>query len=180
MIFTETAVPGAHLIELQQLADERGFFARAWCQHEFEAHGLNPRLAQCNVSYNTLRGTLRGMHLQAAPYAEAKLIRCTRGALYDVLIDLRPGSSTYLKWVGVTLTADNYRMLYVPEGCAHGFLTLTDNTEVFYQMTEFYAPDAARGVRWNDAAFGIDWPEPVQVISDRDRNYPDFQPEALA
>src|SRR4029077_9342907 len=131
--------------------------------------------AQCSVSFNTLRGTLRGMHYQTAPYAETKLVRCTRGAIYDVVVDLRPNSATFRNWIAVPLTAENHRMVYVPEGCAHGFLTLEHQTEVFYQMTEFYNPESARGVRWNDPAFRIDWPEEVQVISERDRTYPDFQ-----
>ena len=154
--------------------DERGFFARTWCQKEFEAHGLNSRLVQCNLSGNTREGTLRGMHYQVEPYAEAKLVQCTRGKIYDVVLDLRPDSTTYKEWIGKTLSAEEHGMLYIPEGCAHGFLTLTDETEVFYQMSEFYKPEAARGVRWNDPAFQIVWPAAVQVISDRDRAYPDF------
>lgn len=134
-------------------------------------------MVQCSVSLNVKKGTLRGVHLQAAPYGEAKLVRCTSGAIYDVVLDLRPQSATFKKWIGVNLTATNRYMLYIPEGCAHGFLTLEDNTEVFYQMSEFYHPEAARGVRWNDPAFQIAWPERVEVISERDRNYPDFEQE---
>jgi len=162
------------VIEVERLTDERGFFARAWCQREFAEHGLNPRLVQCNISYNPRRGTLRGMHYQAVPHSEAKLVRCTRGAIYDVIVDLRSDSPSYLRHFGVDLTAEGREMLYVPEGVAHGFLTLEDETEVFYQMSEFYAPEAARGVRWNDPAFGIRWPIEVAVISPRDAAYPDF------
>lgn len=174
MLFRETALKGAYVIEIERREDERGFFARAWCQHEFEEHGLNPRLVQCNISFNYQKGTLRGMHYQIAPYEEAKLVRCTAGAIYDVIVDLRPASPTYKQHIGVTLTPDARNMLYIPEGFAHGFLTLADQTEVFYQMSEFYAPEAARGARWNDRAFAIEWPEAVQVISERDANYPDF------
>ncbi len=174
MRFLETALQGAFIIELDKQEDERGFFARTWCQRAFIAHGLNPRLVQCNVSFNRRRGTLRGMHYQVAPYAEAKLVRCTRGAIYDVIIDLRPDSPTFTQWIAVELTADNHRMLYIPEQFAHGFQTLEDNTEVFYQMSEFYAPECARGVRWNDPAFAIAWPPAERIISERDRHYPDF------
>lgn len=176
MIFKETPLKGAFTIELERLEDERGFFARSWDQPEFEAHGLRPRLVQCNISFNKRKGTLRGMHYQAKPHEEAKLVRCTRGAIYDVIIDLRPESSTFKQWMGVELTADNHRMHYVPEGFAHGFLTLRDRSEVFYQMSQFFVPASARGVRWDDPAFGIRWPIAVQVISDRDKSYPDFAP----
>jgi dTDP-4-dehydrorhamnose 3,5-epimerase len=174
MIFTETKLKDVYIIDIEKLEDERGFFARSWCQREFEAHGLNSRLVQCNISFNAKKGTLRGMHYQVKPFEEAKLIRCTRGTIHDVIIDIRPDSSTFRKYAGLRLTADNRRLLYVPEGFAHGFLTLEDNTEVFYQMSEFYAPDYARGLRWNDPAFGIEWPSHVQVISERDHSYPDF------
>lgn len=174
MIFQETNLKNAYLIELQRREDERGFFARTWCQQEFEEHGLNPRLVQCNLSFNKKKGTLRGMHYQAAPYEEAKLVHCTCGAIYDIIVDLRPDSATFKHYFGVTLSAAAHNMLYIPEGFAHGFLTLEDNTEVFYQMSEFYAPDYARGFRWNDPAFNIEWPAPVQVISERDATYPDF------
>jgi len=163
-------------VRLERRSDERGFFARSWCRNEFERHGLNPELAQCNVSFNTKKGTLRGIHYQVAPYEEAKLVRCTQGAAYDVVIDLRPGSPTFKHWVGVTLTAAERNMIYVPEGCGHGFLTLQDETEVFYQMSEFYNAESARGVRWDDREFGIPWPVPVTSISERDRTYPDFGP----
>lgn len=174
MLFTKTELEDAFIIEPERLADERGFFSRSWCQNEFEANGLNPRLVQCNISFNKARGTLRGMHYQVAPFEEAKLVRCTMGAIYDVIIDLRPASPTYKQHFGLTLTPDARNMLYIPEGFAHGFLTLSDNTEVFYQMSEFYAPECARGLRWNDPAFNIHWPEIVQVISERDATYPDF------
>jgi len=175
MMFTEMKVKGAYLIEPQRLEDERGFFARTWCRQEFEAHGLNSRVAQCNISFNPKKGTLRGMHYQIKPYEETKLVRCTTGAIYDVVIDVRPESPSFRQHVGVMLTSGNRHMLYIPEGCAHGFITLEDNTEVSYQISEFYAPDHARGYRWNDPAFGIEWPMEVRVISDRDRNYPDFE-----
>ncbi len=164
------------MIEPERLEDERGFFARTWCQHEYETHGLNPRLVQCSISFNKSRGTLRGMHLQLPPFAEAKLVRCTMGAIYDVIIDLRPQSATFTHHIGVELTAENRRMLYIPEGFAHGFQTLVDNTEVFYQMSEFYAPNYAQGVRWDDTAFAIEWPEDVKVISAKDRALADFDP----
>ena len=177
MIFRETRLKGVFEIDLTPQEDERGLFARSYCWREFQAHGLNPRVVQCNLSYNRSRGTLRGMHYQDATDAEAKLIRCVRGALYDVAVDIRADSPTFRQWTAVELRADlgrPSRMLYLPEGLAHGFLTLEDDTEVFYQMSEFYAPQAARGFRWNDPAFSVDWPEPVRMISDRDRSYPDF------
>ena len=175
MTFHESKLAGAFAIYLEPIPDERGFFARAWCQRDFEAHGLNARLAQCNVSFNTRRGTLRGIHYQAAPYAEAKLVRCTRGAIYDVVVDLRQDSPTFKEWIAVVLTAANRHMVYVPEGCGHGFLTLEDETEVFYQVSQFYHADSARGVRWDDPAFCITWPEKVEVIAERDRTYPNFE-----
>jgi len=152
--------------------DQRGFFARTFCQREFESYGLNPKLVQCSISFNSRKGTLRGLHYQAAPLAEAKLVRCTRGAIYDVVVDLRPTSPTFQKWIAIILTHEKRNMVYIPEGCAHGFLTLQDESEVFYQMSEFYAPGSARGVRWDDPAFQISWPGKVQVISERDRTYP--------
>lgn len=174
MIFHETGLKGAYVIDLQRLEDERGFFARSWCQKEFAAHGLNPRVVQCNLSFNATKGTLRGMHYQVASFEEAKLIRCTRGSIYDVIVDIRPGSATFGKYVSIVLTSESRTMLFAPEGFAHGFLTMEDHTEVFYQMSEFYAPECARGFRWNDPAFGIEWPSDVRVLSDRDRNYPDY------
>lgn len=176
MLFTATALNDAYLIAPQRLEDERGFFARAWCADEFAQQGLNPRLAQCSISYNIARGTLRGMHYQAAPHEEAKLVRCTAGAIFDVIVDLRPDSPTYLQHIGATLTADNRQMLYVPEGFAHGFQTLEDRTEVFYQMSTPYAPGSARGLRWDDPILGILWPEAPSTISERDRTWPDFVP----
>ena len=176
MRFTETRVAGAFLIEPEPIADERGLFARTFCQEEFEAHGLNPCVAQCNLSLNHRKGTLRGLHYQAAPHQEAKLVRCTSGAIWDVALDLRPGSPSHRAWFGAELAAGNRAMLYVPEGCAHGFLPLADATEVAYQMSAPYEPAAARGVRWDDPAFGIDWPGEVLVINERDRSYPDVGP----
>lgn len=175
MKFLDTKLPGVLAIHLELNSDERGFFARSWCQKEFETLGLNPRVVQCNTSFNVHKGTLRGIHYQAAPYPEAKVVRCTMGAIYDVVVDLRPQSPTFKDWIGVTLTAANRHMLYVPEGCGHGFLTLEDDTEVFYQMSEFYHPELARGVRWNDPAFRIVWPAEVVVISERDRTYPNLE-----
>jgi dTDP-4-dehydrorhamnose 3,5-epimerase len=163
------------MVSPEKLEDERGFFARSWCAREFEAHGLNPRMVQCNISLNRMTGTLRGIHYQAAPYEEAKLVRCTAGSIYDVIIDLRPESPTYKKYAAAVLTADNHKMVYVPEGFAHGFLTLEDNSEVFYQMSEFYAPVHSKGVRWNDPLFGIEWPIAPRTMSERDRSYPDFK-----
>jgi dTDP-4-dehydrorhamnose 3,5-epimerase len=174
MKFGETALKGAYIINPECVEDERGYFARTFCRREFSERGLNPDLVQCNISFNRNRGTLRGMHYQAPPCAEAKLVRCTRGAVYDVIIDLRPGSPTYRGWVGVTLDASSPRTLYVPEGLAHGFLTLRDDTEVFYQMSEFFSAEQARGVRWDDPAFGVAWPDAPRVISQKDRDYPDF------
>lgn len=175
MIFTETPLPGAFLIKLEPHEDERGSFARSFCQHEFEAHGLSPVVAQCNISRNNKRGTLRGMHFQVAPYDEAKLVRCARGALWDVIIDLRPGSATRGQWYGVELTETNATQLYIPEGFAHGFQTLRDDTEIFYQISNFYAPDAASGLRYDDPAIKIDWPLPVSSISERDLSWPDSE-----
>jgi len=174
MIFKETKLKGAYIIELEPLEDERGFFARSFCQRGFIRHGLNPLVVQCNFSYNKRRGTLRGMHYQIAPYEEAKLVSCVRGAIYDVIIDLRLDSSTYCQWFAIELYAENYKMLYVPEGFAHGFQTLEDNTMVFYQMSEFYRPEYARGVRWDDPAFDLEWPIHVKIVSDRDHILPKF------
>jgi dTDP-4-dehydrorhamnose 3,5-epimerase len=174
--FTETKVAGAFLIGPEPIGDERGFFARSFCREGFEAHGLNPVVAQCNLSFNHRRGTLRGLHYQAAPHQEAKLVRCTRGAIWDVAVDLRPGSATYRAWFGAELSDGNRASLYIPEGCAHGFLSLTDAAEVAYQMSAPYAPAAAMGVRWDDPAFGIEWPGEVLVINQRDASYPDVEP----
>jgi dTDP-4-dehydrorhamnose 3,5-epimerase len=174
VIFRETTLAGAFVIEPERREDERGFFARTFCREEFSAHGLNPEIAQCNVSFNKRKGTLRGMHYQAPPFAEAKLVRCTAGAIFDVIIDLRKSSGTFRQHFAVELCASNGNMLYIPEGFAHGFQTLLDNTEVFYQMSQPYAPQCARGVRWNDPIFGIEWPPAERTIVERDRNYPDF------
>ncbi len=174
MIFTETKLRGVFIVDLEMLEDERGFFSRSWCRREFEAQGLVSDLAQCSISFNRRKGTLRGVHFQAAPYQEVKLVRCTSGAIYDVVVDLRRDSRTFRQWIAVELTADNHRMLYIPEGFGHGFQTLLDDTEVFYQMSEFYHPECARGVRWDDPTFGIQWPLPVPIMSERDRSHPDF------
>jgi dTDP-4-dehydrorhamnose 3,5-epimerase len=174
MVFTETRLPGAFIVVPQRLEDERGFFALSWAQGEFRARGLNWSIVECNISFNKRKGVLRGMHYQAAPYEQAKLVRCTRGSIYDVILDLRPESSTFKQWVAVELTADNRQMLYIPEGFAHGFQTLEHDTEVFYQMSQIYAPHSAQGVRWDDPAFDIQWPADVRIMNDRDRQYPDF------
>lgn len=174
MIFNPTKLAGACLIDLEKRSDDRGFFARTWCRKEFSAQGLVEEFVQANVSYNRRKGTLRGMHYQLAPHEEVKLVRCTRGSIYDAIVDVRPDSPTYLQWIGVELTAANYRMLYVPAGFAHGFQTLEDDTEVVYQVSAFYTPQAERGARCNDPAFGIRWPLPVAVISEKDRTWPDF------
>jgi len=172
MIFSETKLKGAFIIEPKKQEDERGFFARTWCEKEFEIHGLNPRLVQCSISFNKKKGSLRGMHFQVAPHEEAKLVRCTMGAIYDVIIDLRRSSPTFRKWVAVELTANNRQMLYIPEGFAHGFQTLVDNTEILYQMSQFYHPESARGIRWNDPIVKINWPLSKITISDKDKNHP--------
>lgn len=174
MKFVETPLVGACIVELDQLKDDRGFFARSFCRREFEAAGLNPAVVQCNVSRNRHSGTLRGMHFQVSPFEEAKLVRVTSGAIFDVIIDLRPASPTFTKWFGQELTEENHIALYVPEGFAHGFVTLADNTEVFYQMSNYYSPQHSRGVRYDDPAFGIVWPRPVTSVSPKDKNYPDF------
>jgi dTDP-4-dehydrorhamnose 3,5-epimerase len=175
MIFTETELKGAFIIELELRRDDRGFFARTWCKREFEEHGLVSNIAQSNCSFSKKAGTLRGMHYQAAPFEETKTIRCIRGAIYDVIIDLRPTSSTYKQWVAVELTEDNYKMLYVPKGFAHGFQTLTEDVEVIYHVSQCYSPESERGVRWNDPQFGIKWPDlSVRVMSEKDRNWPDY------
>jgi dTDP-4-dehydrorhamnose 3,5-epimerase len=173
--FLETRLTGAYVVEPQLIEDERGFFARAWCEREFRERNLASRMVQANISGNRKRGTLRGLHYQTAPHEEAKLVRCTRGAIYDVIVDLRPGSASHAQWLGVELTADNRRMLYIPGGFAHGYQTLADDTEVAYQVSEFYAPDAERGARWDDPAFGIEWPITDDVlISEKDRAWPDY------
>ena len=174
MIFTETELKGAYIIDIKKLEDERGFFGRSFCRREMEEHGLNGNIVQTNTSLSLKKGTLRGMHFQIEPHQEAKLIRCVRGSIYDVIIDLRPDSSTFGRWTGTELTAENYRMLYIPEGFAQGFLSLTDNVEVYYDVTTYYTPSAEKGIRWNDRAFGIKWPFEPLVVSEKDRNHPDF------
>jgi dTDP-4-dehydrorhamnose 3,5-epimerase len=175
VIFTETDLSGAFIIEPELVEDERGFFVRTWCQREFERQGLSSKLVQCNISFNKKKGTLRGMHFQTAPHQEVKLVRCSQGAIYDVVVDLRSESSTFKGWTAVELTAQNRRQLYIPPGFAHGFQTLEDETEIFYQMSEFHEPSSARGVRWNDPAFGIKWPKAdSRILSPRDQSYPDF------
>src|SRR5439155_23426467 len=175
MIFEKTRIAGVWVVEPERHADERGFFARTWDTKEFAEQGLNGALVQCSLSYNAARGTLRGLHYQAPPHEEAKLVRCAAGAIFDVSVDLRRDSPTFKSWFGVELSAENWRALYVGEGCAYGFLTLTDGAEVLYQISEFWASDAARGVRWDDPALEIDWPGEVLIINERDRTYPDFE-----
>lgn len=178
MRFSPTKLADAVVVELEQHRDERGFFARTYCEREFSEHGLPTHFPQCNLSRNDRAGTLRGMHFNGPPHAEAKLVRCTRGAIYDVIIDLRPGSATYAEWIGVELSADAGVALYVPPGFAHGFLTLADASDVFYHMGAFFQPDAARGLRYDDPVFSVRWPRDVAVISERDATYPDFDLEA--
>lgn len=175
MIFRETPLAGAWLLEPERIEDERGFFARTWCRRDFAARGLDPAIAQCSVSFNHRRGTLRGLHFQAAPHEEVKLVRVTCGAVWDVIVDLRPESSTFRKHFSIVLSAESRNELYIPKGMAHGFQTLEDGTEVFYQISEFFAPESARGYRWDDPSFAIPWPEPVTVISEKDRNLPLFE-----
>jgi dTDP-4-dehydrorhamnose 3,5-epimerase len=170
----ETEVAGTFVVEIEPIDDERGFFARTFCADEFRARGLEACVVQCNISYNKRRGTLRGMHYQAAPHEEAKLVRCVRGAAIDVALDLRPSSPAYRRWTAVELSAENRRALYIPKGVAHGFQTLTDDTELYYEMSERFVPGAGRGVRWNDPAFGIEWPIAEPIVSARDAAYPDF------
>jgi dTDP-4-dehydrorhamnose 3,5-epimerase len=174
MLFTETDVKGVYIIELEPISDDRGFFARSWCKKEFEEHHLNPNIVQINIGFSIRQGTLRGIHYQNEPYGEVKLVRCTTGAIFDVAVDLRPDSPTYKKWVGAELTAENRKMLYVPEGCGHGYQTLESNTEILYQTSQLYCREAARGLRFDDPAFGVRWPLPIQVISDQDKSWADY------
>jgi len=174
MIFTPLRISGAFLIELERLSDERGFFARTFCEREFAAHGLCTRWPQTSVSFNTKNRTLRGMHYQIAPHEEVKLVRCTRGAVFDVIIDLRPNSPTWKQWCGVELSAENHQAIYIPTGCAHGFLTLADETELFYQIDTEYHAQSARGVRFDDRSFGIEWPHSPLIVAQKDRDYPDY------
>jgi len=175
MKFTPTSIAGAYLVQLERIEDVRGFFARSWCREEFKSQKISSDLVQCNISYNTKKGTLRGMHFQTDPKAEDKLVRCTLGSIYDVILDLRPESPTHLKWEGFELTSQNRDMLYIPKGLAHGFQTLEDETEVFYQMSEFFAPECASGVLWNDPAFNIQWPLTSPIVSDKDQSYPSYK-----
>lgn len=174
MIFEETILKGSFIIKPWRQDDERGFFARTFCKKEFEAHGLNHTIVQCDLSFNKVRGTFRGMHYQVPPYGEDKLVCCTQGAVQDYIVDLRPDSPTFRQWIAVELTAENRHMLYIPRGFAHGFYTTRHNTQLLYFMTEYYHPEHARGFRWNDPAFALHLPAPVNVIADRDRNYPDI------
>jgi dTDP-4-dehydrorhamnose 3,5-epimerase len=177
MLFTETKIAGAWILDAQRIGDERGFFARTWCHDELAGKGLRAELAQCSVSYNARRGTLRGMHFQSAPCMETKIVSCLRGSIYDVLLDLRRDSPTYCQWLAVELTHDSFRAVYIPEGVAHGFQTLTDDAIVSYQISEIHSPDHARGVRWDDPAFNIEWPEARErILSPRDRLYPEYVP----
>jgi len=175
MKFTETRLKGAYIIEIEKFEDNRGFFARTFCEHEFKDKGLNTKYVQSNISFNKKRGTLRGMHMQVSPYSEIKLVRCIRGAIFDVVIDLRKESRTYSKWISVELTAEDHQMLYVPEGFAHGYQTLQYDTEIHYQVSDFYEPKSEQGVRYDDPAFGINWPLDVSVISEKDANWPNFE-----
>jgi dTDP-4-dehydrorhamnose 3,5-epimerase len=180
LIFEPLDLNGAYLIDLERIEDERGFFARTWDPQEFQKYGINPVLAQASISFNRRKHTLRGMHFQVTPHAEAKLLRCTMGEIYDVIVDLRPRSATFMRWRSITLSAATRRMLYVPEGFAHGFQTLSEDSEVFYQMSHPYHPESARGFRWDDPVLAIDWPPASQrIISARDRQYPDFEPGLL-
>lgn len=179
MIFTETKLKGAFVVEIKKLEDERGFFGRAWCKEEFESHGIKMNICQINTSFTKNKGTIRGMHFQVDPYQEAKFIRCTKGKIFDVMVDLRPDSPTFLQWVGNELSEDNYKMVYVPGNFAHGFVTLEDNCEVYYPVSEFYTPGAERGMRWNDPAVNIEWPIEIEHFSDKDISHPDFNLSAL-
>lgn len=174
MIFTETALKGAFILEIKKIEDERGFFGRSWCQKEFEDHGLVSSIVQTNVSFNKYKATLRGIHYQAAPYEETKLVRCTRGSIFDVIVDLRKESATYKSWIGVELNSSNYKLLYVPKNFGHAYITLEDDTEVTYQVSEFYAPGAEKGIRWNDPNIGIEWPIVPEIISEKDQIQPLF------
>jgi len=174
MIFCETKLPGVFEIKVEPNCDDRGFFARTWCRREFEQQKLDSSVVQCSLSFNEKSGTLRGIHFQAEPHAETKLVRCTQGAVFDVVVDLRPNSPTFTQWIGINLSAGARNALYVPKGCGHGFMTLEDRTEVIYQMSEFFHSELSMGVRWNDPAFGIVWPALPSIMSERDRTYPDF------
>ncbi len=180
MIFTETKLKGVYIVEINKIKDERGFFGRSWCRKEMEEHGLKGDVVQSNTSFNKTKGTIRGLHYQKHPYEETKFMRCTKGAIYEVIIDLRKESPTFLEWIGVELTENNYKMLYTPEEFAHGFITLTDNTEVTYLVTQFYTPGAEVGIRFDDPQFNIKWPVQVTTVSEKDRNHPDFDASQLS
>lgn len=176
MIFKETPLKGAFIIELEKMGDDRGFFSRTWCQKEFQTQGLNTKIVQCNLTYSANTGTLRGLHYQNAPHEEAKTVSCIRGKIYDVIVDLRPDSQSYLQWMGFELSSNNRKMIYIPENFAHGYLTLADYTEVFYQVSQFYDPGSEGGIRWNDPSINIKWPEVSNIIvSEKDKTWPDFQ-----
>ena len=177
MIFRSTEIKDTWLIDIEPHRDKRGFFTRTWCEREFVANGLETRIAQESVSWNLVRGTMRGLHLQKPPHEEVKIVRCTRGAIFDVVVDIRPRSPTFLRWLGFELSADNHRALYVPKGCLHGFQTLVDETEVFYQISNFYAPESATGYRYDDPVFSITWPLPITAIGDNDLHWPAFRVE---
>ncbi len=179
MRFIESRLRGAFLVEIEKIEDDRGFFGRAWCRKEFEGMGLNAEIQQLNTSFSKERGTLRGLHYQADPFQEVKFVRCTQGRIFDVIVDLRPESPTFLQWDGYELSAGNGRMLYVPERFATGFLTLENNCSMYYTTTEFYAPEVARGIRYNDPAVGVEWPVDITCISDVDRDRPDLDPDHL-
>ncbi len=174
MEFTRAPITGAYVIDVKRLGDERGFFGRLWCKEEYENLGLVSRIVQSNIGVSTSAGTLRGLHFQRAPHEEVKIVRCSRGAIFDVIVDLRPESATYKDWFGIELNQENATMLYVPEGCATGYLTLRDDTEISYHTSEFYRPESASGVRYNDPAFAIEWPAEIRVLSDNDKTWPDF------
>ncbi|WP_339925363.1 dTDP-4-dehydrorhamnose 3,5-epimerase [uncultured Cyclobacterium sp.] len=174
MIFTETELKGAYIIDINKIADERGYFARTFCKNEFEKIGLEANIAQANMSFNPKKGTLRGMHYQVAPYEETKLVKCVSGAIFDIIVDIRKDSPTYSKWTGVELSEENNRMLFVPRGFAHGFITLEDNTAIQYMVSQFYTPGAEKGIKWDDPKFNIQWPIDIAVISEKDNTHPYF------
>jgi dTDP-4-dehydrorhamnose 3,5-epimerase len=174
MIFTETKLQGVTIVDIQRLQDERGFFARSWCRNEFKQAGLVDTLVQTNISFNAKKGIIRGMHFQLPPFEEVKLVQCTRGAIFDVIVDLRPQSKTHKQWISVELTEENHRMIYIPPGCGHGYQTLTDTSDILYQVSQFYSQEHARGARYNDPAFQIQWPLPLTLISKNDSTWPDY------
>lgn len=177
MIFQETPIPGAFIVDLEKHEDERGYFGRVWCSKEFKGHGLNPNLVQANVSFNQKRGTMRGLHHQLPPHAETKLVKCMGGSIYDVIVDLREGSPKYCAWYGTELSAEKERCLYVPEGCAHGYVTLTDDARILYQVSESYHPESESGIRYDDPLFGIQWPVEISSVSEKDSSWPNYLPQ---